>query len=73
MRQLLTVLKKEVLDGVRDRRVWLVVLVTSLVSGPLMLLLMSKFLSDLKSKSEAREVLVENAKAAPKLVNYFEW
>lgn len=72
MRQLLTVLKKEVLDGVRDRRVWLVVLVTSLVSGPLMLLLMSKFLSDLKSKSEAREVLVENAKAAPKLVNYFE-
>ena len=30
MRQLLTVLKKEVLDGVRDRRVWLVVLVAAL-------------------------------------------
>lgn len=72
MRQLLTVLQKEVLDGVRDRRVWLVVLVTSLVSGPLMLLLMSKLLNDLKSKAEAREVLVDNAKAAPKLVNFFE-
>lgn len=72
MSQLLTVLKKEVLDGVRDRRVWLVVLVTSLVSGPLMLLLMSKLLSDLKSKAEAREVLVDNAKGAPKLVNFLE-
>lgn len=72
MRQLLTVLKKEVLDGVRDRRVWLVVLVTALVSGPMTLLLVSKFMSDLKSKAEAREVLVDNAKAAPKLVNFLE-
>jgi sodium transport system permease protein len=70
--QLLTVLKKELLDGARDRRVWLVVLVTALVSGPVTLLLVSKFLSDLKSKAEAREVLVENAQAAPRLVNFFE-
>ncbi|MCU0695433.1 MAG: ABC transporter permease subunit [Myxococcaceae bacterium] len=72
MRQLVTVLRKELLDGVRDRRVWLVVLVTALVSGPLTLLLVSKFLADLKSKAEAREVLVENAQAAPRLVNFFE-
>lgn len=34
MSQLATVVKKEVTDAVRDRRVWLVVLVTALVSGP---------------------------------------
>lgn len=72
MAQWLTVLKKELLDGVRDRRVWLVVLVTALMSGPVTLLLVSKFMSDLKSKAEAREVLVENAAAAPRLVNYLE-
>jgi sodium transport system permease protein len=72
MRQLGTVLRKELVDAVRDRRVWLVVLVTALVSGPLTLLLVSKFLADLKSKAEAREVLVDNAAAAPRLVNFFE-
>lgn len=70
MSQLATVVKKEVLDAVRDRRVWLVVLVTALVSGPVTLLLISKFMSDLKSRAEAREVLVDNAAAAPRLVNY---
>ena len=72
MSQLATVVKKEIVDAVRDRRVWLVVLVTALVSGPVTLLLVSKFMSDLKSKAEAREVLVDNAKAAPKLVNFLE-
>jgi sodium transport system permease protein len=72
VRQLVTVLKKEVLDAVRDRRVWLVVLVTALLSGPVTLLLLSKFMSDLKSKAEAREVLVQNAAAAPALVNFLE-
>lgn len=72
MRQLVTVAKKELVDGLRDRRVWLVVLVTALVSGPVTLLLVSKFMSDLKSKAEAREVLVENAAGAPALVNFFE-
>ncbi len=70
VRQLLTVLKKEVIDGVRDRRVWLLVLVTALVSGPVTLLLLSKFMGDLKAKAEAREVLVQNAAAAPALVNF---
>ncbi len=72
MRQLLTVFTKELRDGVRDRRVWLVVLVTSLVSGPVTLLLVSKFLGDLKAKAEAREVLVDGAGAAPRLVNFLE-
>ncbi|MBE2253694.1 MAG: ABC transporter permease [Myxococcus sp.] len=72
MQQLWAVLKKEVLDGVRDRRVWMVVLLTALVSGPVTLLLLSKFMSDLKSKAEAREVLVHNAAAAPALVNFLE-
>lgn len=72
MSQLATVVKKEVTDAVRDRRVWLVVLVTALVSGPVTLLLVSKFMSDLKSRAEAREVLVENAAAAPRLVNFLE-
>ncbi|MBL8923255.1 MAG: ABC transporter permease [Myxococcaceae bacterium] len=72
MSQLATVVKKEVIDAARDRRVWLVVLVTALVSGPVTLLLVSKFMSDLKSRAEAREVLVDNAAAAPRLVNFLE-
>lgn len=72
MAQWVTVAKKEVLDAVRDRRVWLVVMVTALVSGPVTLLLVSKFMSDLKSRAEAREVLVDNATAAPALVNFLQ-
>lgn len=71
MRHLLVITRKELVDGLRDRRVWLVVLVTALVSGPVTLLLVSKFMSDLKAKAEAREVFVDNAQAAPELMNFF--
>jgi sodium transport system permease protein len=65
----LTVARKELVDGARDRRVWLVVFVTSLASGPLTMLLISRFVADLKSRVSAREVFVKNAADAPALMN----
>ena len=71
MRTLLTVLKKELIDAMRDRRAWAVVLVTTLISGPATMLGLSKFVADLKARSDQREVTVEGAQYAPGLVNYF--
>jgi ABC-type transport system involved in multi-copper enzyme maturation permease subunit len=36
-----TVFRKELKDALRDRRTWLIVLVTSILAGPLTLLLLS--------------------------------
>ncbi len=64
------VFKKELVDALRDRRALLVVLATTLVSGPVTLLLLSKFVADLKERLEQRQVLVQGADAAPSLVNF---
>lgn len=72
MRAAWVVLVKEVVDALRDRRALLVVAVTTLLSGPVTLLLLSKFVADLKERLEQRQVLVAGAEAAPALVNFIE-
>lgn len=70
MRAAWVVFVKELVDALRDRRALLVVLVTTLVSGPVTLLLLSKFVADLKERLEQRQVLVQGAQTAPTLVNF---
>ena len=48
MRAALVVFRKELKDALRDRRTWLIVLVSSLVAGPVSLLLLSAFVSSVE-------------------------
>jgi len=63
---------KELKDALRDRRTWMVVLVTSILAGPLTLLLLSVFVSSVEQSAAKREIFVANASAAPTLVNYLQ-
>lgn len=66
------VLTKELRDALRDRRAWAVILFTSMLSGPMTLLLLSHFISTLESRAQAREVMVAGAAQGPALVNYLQ-
>lgn len=68
----LAVFRKELLDALRDRRTLLVVLVSSVLMGPLLLLALSGLIASLEAKAEQREVVVSGIEHAPSLKNYFE-
>src|SRR4029453_9966022 len=65
-----TVFTKELFDALRDRRTWLIVFVSSLVAGPLSLLLIASFVSSAEESAARREVIVANAEAAPPRVTF---
>jgi sodium transport system permease protein len=65
------VLKKELVDALRDRRTLTMVVISSVLLGPLMLLLLSTFVSNLESQAQARTVSVQGLQAAPALANFF--
>jgi len=70
--QALTVFRKELTDALRDRRTLLVVLVSSVLMGPLLLVALSALVAGLEAKAEQREVVVAGMEHAPSLRNYFE-
>ena len=67
-----TVFAKECVDALRDRRTLLVVLVSSVLLGPLVLVALANLLAALESRADRREVVVAGADHAPALVNYIE-
>jgi sodium transport system permease protein len=68
----LTILRKELIDALRDRRTLLTVLISSVLMGPLVLLAISGLVASLESSAEQREVVVAGLNDAPSLRNYFE-
>lgn len=68
----LTVFRKEIVDALRDRRTLLVVLMSSVLMGPLVLIALSSFIAGLESRAEQREVVIDGAAHAPTLVNYLQ-
>lgn len=68
----LVVFVKELKDALRDRRTWLIVLVSSLVAGPVSLLLIASIVSSAEESAARREVVLANAQAAPALVNFLQ-
>lgn len=68
----LTVFRKELTDALRDRRTWLIVLITSIVAGPVVLFLLSIYIAGVEESAAKREVYVTNAVAAPTLINYLQ-
>lgn len=67
-----TIFRKELLDTARDRRTLLVVLASSVLMGPMMLMLLSGLIAKLEDKAEQREIVVVNMAQAPSLQNYLQ-
>jgi sodium transport system permease protein len=65
-----TVFAKEWVDALRDRRTLLVVLLSSVLMGPLVLVALSALVASFESRAERREVVLAGAELAPTLVNY---
>lgn len=67
-----TVLRKELIDALRDRRTLLTVLASSVLMGPLVLMAVSALVASLEARAEQREVFVAGIEHAPSLKNFFE-
>jgi sodium transport system permease protein len=65
------VFRKELVDGLRDRRTIITMLFTGIVMGPIALLLMANYVSGLEEKSAAKKIMVDGIERAPQLANYF--
>ena len=65
-----TVFLKEWIDALRDRRTLVVVLLSSVLMGPLVLVALSGLMASFESRAEQREVVLAGAGQAPTLVNY---
>lgn len=65
-----TVFMKEIRDALRDRRTALMVLVASVITGPLTLVLVAQFVSGLEERASTLKVRIAGAENAPALVNF---
>lgn len=66
------VLRKELVDALRDRRTLLVVLLSSVAVGPLVLVLLSGLVAQLEERAGQRIVVATGLEHAPTLRNYLE-
>jgi sodium transport system permease protein len=66
------VFAKELKDALRDRRTLMAVFVSSVLMGPVMLMLLSTLVGRYEKRAEAREVVVIGLENAPSLRNYIE-
>ena len=67
-----TVLRKELVDALRDRRTLVTVLVSSVLLGPLALLGVSALVASHESRAELREIYIAGVDHAPTLRNFLE-
>jgi sodium transport system permease protein len=70
--RVITVFVKEIRDALRDRRTALMVLVASVVAGPLTLVLVAQFVSGLEERASLLKVRMAGAEYAPALVNFLQ-
>jgi len=68
----LTVYLKELRDSLRDRRTAIMVLVASILTGPVTLVLVAHFVSGLEEKAAVLEVRIRGQENAPALVNFLK-
>ena len=67
---LFTVLRKELRDALRDRRTALMVLIASILTGPVTLVLVAQFISGLEEKASTLKVRMVGQEHASALVNF---
>lgn len=70
-RPFLTVYRKELRDALRDRRTALMIFIASVVTGPLMLMLIAQFIAGQQERAANLKVLIAGQENAPELVNFF--
>ncbi len=66
------VFAKELLDALRDRRTLAMVLLSSVMLGPLVLLALSALVASQEQRAERREVWIAGVEHAPSLVNFLQ-
>ncbi|HET7404355.1 MAG TPA: hypothetical protein VFJ62_21320, partial [Usitatibacter sp.] len=71
-RVLRTIYWKELRDALRDRRTALMILVTSVLTGPVTLVLAAQFISGLEEKASTLRVRLVGQEHAPALVNFLQ-
>jgi sodium transport system permease protein len=69
-RALFIVYLKEMRDALRDRRTALMVLIASILTGPVTLVLVAQFISGLEEKAATLKVRMTGQQYAPALVNF---
>jgi len=70
--RLAVVFLKEIRDALRDRRTALMILVASVLTGPVTLVLVASFVSGLEERASTLRVRIAGAGHAPALVNFLE-
>jgi sodium transport system permease protein len=66
------VFRKELSDALRDRRTLAMVIISSVLMGPLLLIAMSALIGSFERQAESREVMVAGIEHAPTLRNFIE-
>ena len=66
------VYRKDLMDALRDRRTLLMVLLSSVVLGPVLLMALSTLVGQMERRAEQREVMVAGLEHAPTLENYLQ-
>jgi sodium transport system permease protein len=66
------VFRKEIVDALRDRRTLMVVLLSSVLLGPLVMVALSGLVATLETQAEQREIYLDAPQAAPTLVNFLQ-
>jgi sodium transport system permease protein len=66
------VFAKEIVDALRDRRTLAMVLLSSVLLGPLVLALLSSLVAGLEERAERRVIVASGMEHAPTLRNFFE-
>ncbi len=67
-----TVFLKELRDALRDRRTLIVVFATSVMMGPLVLVMLSALVDKFEKRAEARELVAVGLENAPTLRNFID-
>ena len=67
-----TVFGKELRDALRDRRTLLTIVLSSVLLGPLVLVLLSTLVAGIEERAELREIVVAGIEHGPTLQNYLQ-
>jgi sodium transport system permease protein len=70
--RIFTIFRKEMADAIRDRRTALMILVASIVAGPLTLVLMAQFVAGMEERAANLKMRLAGAEHAPALVNFLQ-
>src|ERR1700740_191990 len=65
-----TVFLKELKDALRDRRTLMAVFISSVLMGPMMLVVLSSLVGRYEKRAEAREIVAIGMDSAPSLRNF---